>query len=70
MEPPTIEEPWKADFVPDVECLFSMEKGVYKITQDSKEKGSAPPSDAHFPPLAEFVSDMQLMCAMIADGPL
>lgn len=68
MEPPTIEEPWKANFLEDLDYQFSMDKGVCQVF--SKESGTYQRKDFHYPLLSEFVSDMQLMCAMIADGPL
>lgn len=70
LEAPTIKEPWKAEFIEDIDCKFSLDNGVYQVIHTSKESAASQNPDNRYPPLSEFVSDMQLMCAMIANGPL
>ncbi|XP_035215171.1 AMP deaminase 2-like isoform X2 [Stegodyphus dumicola] len=69
-EPPTVKEPWKAEYIEDWDCHFVIEKGIFEVFRAPKGTEAAKKCDFHFPPLSEFVADKQLMCAMIADGPL
>ncbi|GFS38292.1 AMP deaminase 2 [Nephila pilipes] len=68
-QPPTVQDPWQSDSVQDMNCEFHMNLGVYYgvWVRDPEE-----PQQLQFPypSFEEFVTDLHLMGAMIADGPL
>ena len=45
-------------------------EGVYQVYKTEERMQKNAPIDYSFPRLEEFVRDMHLMCALIADGPL
>ena len=45
-------------------------EGVYQVYKNEERMQKNAPIDYSFPRLEEFVRDMHLMCALIADGPL
>jgi AMP deaminase len=45
-------------------------EGVYQVYKNEDAAKKNAPIDYSFPRLEEFVRDMHLMCALIADGPL
>ncbi len=60
-------DPWECDFPPDLsELELRLERGVFRVYRVST--GRAVPYEV--PNLDQFVSDMHLLCALIADGPL
>ncbi|GFQ70074.1 AMP deaminase 2 [Trichonephila clavata] len=68
-QPPTIEDPWESDSVEDMNCKFHLNLGVYYgiWIRDAEEPQQF---QFPFPSFEEFVTDLHLMGAMIADGPL
>lgn len=70
-QPPTIEDPWKADSLEDIPCVFQVNLGVYYgMHRYNKETGTMDLIQFPYPSFDEFVTDLHLMGAMIADGPL
>ena len=68
IHPPKFEgDPWVCDFPPDCGYNIRLVSGVFQIT-DPAAGGKKLPYE--FPDLDEFVGEMNLMCALIADGPL
>jgi len=63
---------WECEFLPDNGYKVKIEKGVYYVyrSQEDMLSRAKKPIDYQFPDLEEFVTDMQSICAMIADGPL
>ncbi|EDV95250.1 GH17839 [Drosophila grimshawi] len=58
---------WDVEFVPDESYIIKPVNGVFHIYKDE-----ALTSELNFtyPDMSQFVNDMQVMCNMIADGPL
>lgn len=51
--------------MPDLaDCTVKMVDGVFQVFQNEKQ------IEYEFPDLKTYVTDMHLMCALIADGPL
>jgi len=63
-------DPWACHFQPDCGYKFKLEKGVYSVFKNEEDLASNKPIDYDFVDLETFVTDMQLICAMISDGPL
>ncbi|KAH8300827.1 hypothetical protein KR018_005569 [Drosophila ironensis] len=59
--------PWLLDFPDDKKYLIKPINGVFHIFED---EASAFPLQFEYPDMNQFVNDMQVMCNMIADGPL
>ncbi|KAF4519197.1 hypothetical protein B566_EDAN013490 [Ephemera danica] len=68
--PSTSANPWECDFPPDKSYVIRPVEGVYHVYEDEAavERGE----HLYFPyyDLPTFVRDVNLLCAMIADGPL
>ena len=54
----------------DCGYVIKIVEGVYQVYKDKDHMEKNMPIDYQFPRLDEFVRDMHLMCALIADGPL
>ena len=68
--PKTNADPWDCEFLPDLkDHQIKMVNGVFEVfkTQDDYE-AKKPVPGYDYPKLDEYVTDMQLMCALIADG--
>jgi len=63
---------WECDFPEDNGYKFKIEKGIVQVykSQDDLLSRAKKPIGYEFPDLETFVTDMQQLCAMIADGPL
>jgi len=62
--------PWDCVFQPDCGYKIQLEKGVYSVYKNEEDKAANKPINYEFVDLETFVTDMQLLCAMISDGPL
>ncbi|XP_037919825.1 AMP deaminase 2 isoform X5 [Hermetia illucens] len=60
-------DPWDLEFPPDKEYCIKAVDGVFNIFEDKECKK---PINYEYTKLDQFVNDMQVMCFMIADGPL
>jgi len=63
-------DPWQCVFQPDCGYKIQLEKGVYSVYKNEEDKAANKPINYEFVDLETFVTDMQLLCAMISDGPL
>ncbi|GIY44938.1 AMP deaminase 2 [Caerostris darwini] len=74
IKPPTIENPWQDEPLVDMECSFQMNLGVYygmhHYFKGSDDTETIEQLQFHYPSFDEFIVDLHLMGAMIADGPL
>jgi len=63
---------WDCEFPPDIGYKVKINKGVYEVYRSEEDlmARAKKPIDYEFPDLETFVTDMQHLCAMIADGPL
>ncbi|GLH07892.1 AMP deaminase [Gryllus bimaculatus] len=63
-------DPWECEFPPASGYLIRPVAGVFQLYRDAAalERGEA--LNYPYPNLPTFVQDMNLLCAMIADGPL
>ena len=70
--PKTNADPWDCEFLPDLEDhVIKMVNGVYQVFRNKEDvEANNPASGYDYPDLDTYVTDMQLMCALIADGPL
>ncbi|XP_017851791.1 AMP deaminase 2 isoform X3 [Drosophila busckii] len=64
---PKMDNVWDVEYVPDETYVIKPVNGVFHVfvDKDCKEDLNFP-----YPDMNEFVNDMQVMCNMIADGPL
>ncbi|GBM31097.1 AMP deaminase 2 [Araneus ventricosus] len=70
-QPPTIQDPWGVEPLEDIPCVFQVNLGVYYgMHRYEKETGTMELIQFPYPSFDEFVTDLHLMGAMIADGPL
>ena len=64
-------DPWDCEFPPDLnDFRLKMKEGIMWVYRSESDLNEDNPVVYEFPKLAEFVSDMHLLCALIADGPL
>jgi len=70
--PRTLGNHWECEFLPDNGYKIKIEKGIFAVYRNQEEMLSRAkkPINYQFPDLETFVTDMQYLCAMIADGPL
>ncbi|KAG8193644.1 hypothetical protein JTE90_024008 [Oedothorax gibbosus] len=63
-------DPWNRDFPEDLNYILNTEDGVIQVYRTKEDVEDGRRLDYPFPPLSTFVADMNLICAMITDGPL
>jgi len=63
-------DPWECEFLPDNGYVIKCCKGVYNVFVNEEDAKANKPIDYEVPDLETFVTDMQMICALIADGPL
>ena len=61
---------WDCQFQEDLGYKSQIQKGVFSVFRNKDDIEAKKPLDFSYPKLDVFVRDMQLMCALIADGPL
>ncbi|XP_053689453.1 AMP deaminase 2 isoform X2 [Sabethes cyaneus] len=66
--PQSTQSPWLIEFPEDCHYTIRANNGVFEVFRDGEE--STEPFPFEYTKLPEFVQDMQMMCSMIADGPL
>ncbi|XP_022239123.1 AMP deaminase 2 isoform X3 [Limulus polyphemus] len=69
-DPPTVKHPWTCVLPESAGYQLKMEDGVIQVYPSKEDVENGHRCDYPFPSLSVFVRDMNLMCAMIADGPL
>nr|CAD7573462.1 unnamed protein product [Timema californicum] len=62
--------PWECDFLEDKGYFFSPVNGVFHVYKDQESLGRNEAFNYQYPNLASFVTDMNTLCVMMADGPL
>ncbi|PRD27412.1 UNVERIFIED_CONTAM: AMP deaminase 2 [Trichonephila clavipes] len=62
--------PWKRDYPEDLNYVLNMEEGVVQVYRTKEDVEDGRRLDYPFPSLNTFVTDMNLICSMITDGPL
>jgi len=71
IHPPKIDrDPWECEFIPDNGYKFVLKEGVYHVYQNEEKASKNESLNYEVPDLETFVTDMQMLCALIADGPL
>ncbi|XP_021695155.1 AMP deaminase 2 isoform X3 [Aedes aegypti] len=65
--PQSTQSPWLIEFPEDCNYDIRSNAGVFEVFSSSEAKEPLP---YEYTKLPEFVQDMQMMCSMIADGPL
>ena len=71
IHPPRTEtDPWECPVLEDCGYKVKLSKGVFQIYKNEEDLQEDKPINFDVPDLETFVTDMQHMCAMIADGPL
>lgn len=65
--PTSTDDPWAIEFPPKLNYTLRAVNGVFNVFRDEECT-----DNLNYPycKLDEFVQDMQVMCTMIADGPL
>lgn len=63
-------DPWECEFPASKNYKISPINGVFNLYESEEDLTNGKPVDYSYPDLATFVRDMNLLCAMIADGPL
>ncbi|XP_077524432.1 AMP deaminase isoform X2 [Amblyomma americanum] len=67
---PTVTEPWNCEVPPDLNYQLRMHNGVVHVYKTPEDLEAERPLDFPYVNLPQFINDLNLMCAMIADGPL
>uniref|UniRef100_A0A023GDB2 AMP deaminase n=1 Tax=Amblyomma triste TaxID=251400 RepID=A0A023GDB2_AMBTT len=67
---PTVTEPWSCEVPPDLNYQLRMHNGVVHVYKTPEDMEAEKPLDFPYVNLPQFINDLNLMCAMIADGPL
>lgn len=71
IHPPTeTNDPWDVDFPPDKDYSIRAVNGVFNVFTEASTEENQTGLHFDYPKLKDFVNDMQIMCNMIADGPL
>jgi len=68
--PKMMGDPWKCEFQPNCGYKYQCDKGVYFIYKNEEDLAAKKPINYEYVDLETFVTDMQMICAMISDGPL
>lgn len=63
-------DPWECEFPPSKNYKIAPVNGVFNLYANEEDFANGKPIPYSYPDLATFVRDMNLLCAMIADGPL
>ncbi|XP_055526608.1 AMP deaminase 2 isoform X2 [Wyeomyia smithii] len=66
--PQSTQSPWLIEFPKDCNYTIRSNNGVFEVFRDAEE--DTEPFPFEYTKLPDFVQDMQMMCSMIADGPL
>ncbi|XP_033205598.1 AMP deaminase 2 isoform X2 [Bombus vosnesenskii] len=63
-------DPWECEFPMAKNYIIAPVNGVFNLYANEEDLANGKPVPYSYPDLATFVRDMNLLCAMIADGPL
>lgn len=70
IHPPSRDNPWHTPEISDDPYVFKAHEGVFHVYVDEEHALGDEALDYPYPNLETFVTDMNTMCQMIADGPL
>lgn len=70
VHPPRRDDPWKADTPGNCGYVTKVNNGVFEVFKSSAEVEANQPLPFHYPDLAQYISDLNMMCALIANGPV
>lgn len=71
MHPPANRgDPWECEFPAPKGYVIKPVDGVFQLYENQEAVERNEPINYSYPNLATFVQDMNLLCTMIADGPL
>lgn len=62
--------PWETHIPDDANHVFVAKHGVYHVYENEEEVTKGNDFKYDYPNLETFITDMNTMCNMIADGPL
>lgn len=68
--PPGKEDPWACEFPPASNYIIKSKRGVFQLYANEEAVAEEKAIPYAYPDLDTFVTDMNKLCAMIADGPL
>lgn len=68
--PSSRENPWTVPEVEESKHIFAAHEGVYHVYEDEEHLAQKKELNYEYPNLDTFLTDMNTMCQMIADGPL
>ncbi|XP_065563818.1 AMP deaminase 2-like isoform X3 [Artemia franciscana] len=68
--PSNVGEHWKSPDLPSANCLIACQNGVFQVYASEDDLNGNKPVEYDFIGLETFITDMQLLCVMIANGPL
>lgn len=63
-------DPWDCEFLPNNRTVLACHEGVFSVYANQEDADQGKKIDYEVPNLATFVKDMQLLCGLIANGPL
>ncbi|XP_045600064.1 AMP deaminase 2 isoform X1 [Procambarus clarkii] len=71
IDPPRKEvSPWKIDVPEDCGYKFHMLDGVFQVYPNEEAEQQNEPLPYNYPDLLRYIQDMNLLCALIANGPV
>ncbi|XP_063862391.1 AMP deaminase 2-like isoform X3 [Scylla paramamosain] len=71
IHPPRKEvSPWKIDFPENCGYRVSMVDGVFQVYANEEAEQQEKPQPYHYPNLTRYIQDVNLLCALIANGPV
>ncbi|XP_065211003.1 AMP deaminase 2 isoform X2 [Planococcus citri] len=62
--------PWHADFYESKGYVIKSNKGVFQVYENEEAARNDTPKDYFYPLLETYISDLNRICTMMADGPL
>lgn len=68
--PTNDENPWDIDFYPSKNLIIKPVNGVFQVYENEEAVKENKPRDYPYPLLETYISDLNKICMMMADGPL
>ncbi|KAF2354251.1 AMP deaminase [Trinorchestia longiramus] len=70
VHPPRRDNPWNVYTAGDCGYKIKMVNGVFQVYEDQNCLDSDSPMPYYYPNLSRYITDLNLMCALIANGPV
>jgi len=64
------ENPWDIEFYPSLNYVIKPVNGVFQVYENEEAVKANQPKDYPYPLLETYISDLNKICMMMADGPL